>query len=161
MSVIDTLSASEKKLFAKVFEEAADDVVEFGWLNGNSEETFDEDLRTAPRCIWIAVSESLDRQRVTGKYVLAMDLIKKHFNVDTITEVFDINDSHSDEEGQAWAYGELRMISDKLRGANALSEDKVTDTVVTEKTASGNTIGAVNLLKRFTNWCKGKVNRSE
>lgn len=167
MSVIDTLTDRDKGVLAELFEEAADDIVEFGWKNNadqlHEDEYSKDDYVTAPRCIWLAVSYAADRFSLPHtlspeESPVLFRLVEEQLVVDDLTYVFEINDNYPVDEGQAWAYGELRMISEKLKSAIAHvpSAEKATVTAETEKTVSGNITDATSLLKRFTNWCTGK-----
>jgi hypothetical protein len=149
------LTESERVQLAAILEEAARDIVEFGWRNAGVAGPEEFDPRgNYPRCIWTATVRRLQQNPYFGdtKYTEAViDAITKAAGVSTISQLFDANDSQSEEEGQAWAFGVLITASHTLNPALAHSEN-TTDTDST-KTDTGSTtnvaIRVLRYLKKF------------
>lgn len=153
----DTLTESEKVQLAAILQEAAGDIAEFGWKNeGAAEWPQDYDpYGEYPRCVYIAVSRRISRNIhfAKFKYTNALDEAIFHASgTSSLNELFQLNDSQPQEEGQAWAFGVLITASHILNPALARGENK-TD-IDSTKTDTGSTTNVVTrvlrYLKRFT-----------
>jgi hypothetical protein len=157
MEYINSLNESERTVLANVLEEAADDIVEFGWKAGGADHP-GEFSRTGkyPRCIWIAVTRSVERHPEI-QYSKHIDAIQAAVQQATVTnslsQLFDKNDSFKDtpQEGQTWAYENLITASRILNPANVDGEKETvfrsTKTDTGSTTVAGNRL--VSFLKRF------------
>jgi hypothetical protein len=146
---------SNQKL-AEILQEAADDIAEFGWAKGPAQGQ--DPNGTYPRCVWIAAQRARERYRAKESVtewnkaeralMEAAQMSKDAF----LEDIFDLNDSQSDEEGQAWAFGVLISASHILNPALAVGENK-TDSASTDETDIGSTgnVGSrlLSFLKRF------------
>jgi hypothetical protein len=150
-----TLNTVEQDRLHVALEQAAFDVAQFGWANGNntSGSLFDES-ENSPRCVWRSYIRSFERTVGGGRYGDALftegeDAIIRAARVTGIDELFHKNDSFNDEEqGQIWAYGVLLEAAKDF--APVPSEDKVADTGLTDQTESGNATNAHGLRKLFS-----------
>lgn len=155
MGSIEELNADERIQLANIVQEAADDIVEFGWVRGQ-DLGYDTDINGKhSRCVWVAAGDSVARNVHfrDEKYLIAVeDAVLKAAEVSTLTDLFDTNDSQTEEEGQAWAYGVLISASHILNPA-LVDGEKARVTPLTEKTDTGSTRSVVSrigsFLKRF------------
>jgi hypothetical protein len=99
-----------KKLeVAEAFEAGAKWIEEYGWWGGSGG-TGDPDNRT---CISLAPLRASESRRQLTDYRL--QLLVKHFGVTGISDVYNLNDTKSIEEGPQWAVDNLRAIAKDLR----------------------------------------------
>lgn len=143
---------------ADIFNEAAADIVDYGWIARGADAYESDPLGTYARCPWIALQRVLQRSEVSGsqyvEYVDALDIseaaLLEAAEVQDLNEFFRLNDSFADrpEEGEEWAISVLEKAATIV---DAVSEEKVADTVSTEVTDSGN---ATNVKGRQSFWQK-------
>jgi hypothetical protein len=150
--VAEILTKDQQVKLGNVVQEAAGDIAEFGWAAGGS--IAFNPYHTDPRCVWIATS--IAAQRAKTSTVFELDALEAALltaaGVDNLSQLFDLNDSQSEEEGQAWAFGVLISASHILNPALAIGESKM-DSNSTEETDTGSTgnVGSrlLSFLKRF------------
>lgn len=150
--VAEILTKEQQVNLGNVVQEAAGDIAEFGWSAGPSVAFNTHD--THPRCAWVAISIAAERAKVGSVFELdAMEAaVLTAAGVNTLSQLFDLNDSQSEEEGQAWAFGVLISASHILNPALAVGENK-TDSASIDETDTGSTENAgsrlLSFLKRF------------
>lgn len=150
MKSYEKLDQETRNGLAKVLEDAADDIVEFGWTNQPYQY---ED--NSPTCVYLAA----ERRRVAsdycsystyGEYIQDALIESAGLNPtrDYMGNLFDLNDSKSNEEGQAWAYDVLLGAANLMRGVPVNTSRA---TITTQSTDSGNT---QNVIVRLGQWLK-------
>jgi hypothetical protein len=157
---IDRLNEYERTKLGAILQEAAYDIVQFGWKAGGADDDQEDAFGSFPRCVWRAAVLRLEQTYPifeskwrTYSYALN-DAITLATDSENLGEVFHKNDGiESNEEGQGWAYGTLITASHIMNPALADSESKTPDTDST-KTDTGSTpnvaIRVLRYLKRFT-----------
>lgn len=137
---------------------AADDITLYGWKSGSAEIEDTDPFGTYPRCVWIALMRSAEAEALDAKeYDVSYDkseivweaeqALIKAAGVETISDVFDINDIQSPEEGKQWAVDLLNRAAELI--TVPVQSERPKDSVLTEPTESGNTSNAESRVKRF------------
>jgi hypothetical protein len=143
------------KDLADILNEAAADIVDYGWVARGADAYESDPLGTYPRCAWIAFQRVIQRSELSAsQYIDSHDIseaaLLEAAEVQDLNEFFRLNDSFVDrpEEGEEWAISVLEKAATIV---DAVSEEKVADTVSTEVTDSGN---ATNVEGRQSFWQK-------
>lgn len=123
----EILNAGKMEDVAALFEGAALHIGQYGWWKPSWGPNSGPEAPCA--CIWIALdsaleefgrnNDSLDMQ--ARRYVEAAML--NHFGLDSMTELFNLNDRQPDHEGQGWAIYHLNTLAQQIRVRHRLHID--------------------------------------
>lgn len=134
--------------------DAADDIELYGWKAAGADIDEIDPNGAYPRCVWIGIMRAAESRNSSdvefhrsSAVLLAEDALVEAAGVNTISDVFDLNDAQCPDEGKQWASNLLDKAADLLI-ARALSENPK-DSVSTEQTESGNTPNVESRVKRF------------
>lgn len=101
-----------------LLERAAIRIGQFGWWRSGWPKPGGWDC---PACVWLAVDReveefglALPQLKEQANTVLVADLME-YFQVETLTELFHLNDKQPDHEGQGWAIYHLNTLARRLR----------------------------------------------
>lgn len=137
-----------------IIDEAAADIVDFGWKADDGNGFPFDPYGDYPRCVWVAATRALERwnddsELYASNYLKAVeDALLAAAGVPSLNALFKLNDSQPLEEGQAWAFGVLISASHILDPALAIGERKM-DSYSTGKTDTGSTRSVSSRLLSF------------
>lgn len=144
-----TLTDAQLLDLADMFEEAASDIEDYGWVARGAEGTNEHDsLGTFPRCLWRAFMLVHERTLKPEQVLIfhGEDYLLKASNVHHLGQLFDLNDSKSEEEGPLWAIETLDKAANLVR-ADLVVKEAVTDSI--PQTDTGN---ATNVKSQQSFW---------
>lgn len=102
---------------AKTLNAAADHIETHGWWKpglGDRDSSFHGAV-----CIMNAIMKVSGDSLLSELQQVAQDAVTDHFHLDAITQVFDLNDSQSEDSGKEWAIRNLRETADEVLRNNS------------------------------------------
>jgi len=134
---------------AQVLELAARNIERYGWKAEGADIDDNDPEGDYPRCVWIAgirANEQLDNPVPTYDWEC---FLNESAGVDSIEELFRLNDSMSDEEGPQWAVKTLRRAAFLAAGTVPVPSENPKVSPLTVPTESGNTPSAESRVKQL------------